>query len=359
VTDGIPTRETELGRALLRRRDITRDYLAPGALLSLIEERAETREALRARLRELMAREGTLGTVAAMAAPAEGDADRLLRDGVVSAVDGTPALRSLELPTCTVYGAAIAVAGSRLAAEVKVEMTGTTVPTPAVVGAWDEGGLVRFAADLELAREATHAWTGTFREYLEREAALDRLAAGDRLVLIDGPIYTQNLLFHEEGRDLLSRLHAAAGGLIGYIKSLTSKPLLDAAGWALEPGEAWAMPYSAVVAWKAAQERRSDPDAKVARWLAGKSWVRVVYKIGLKHFCAECDESLVPLALAMVTGGRESGRLHHDIPFLLELADGAVRRSVHPDAVTDQLSNRLFGQDLAGLVSATGERNFR
>ena len=55
--------------------------------------------------------------------------------------------------------------------------------------------------------------------------------ADDHIVLIDGPIATQNMLTQDSARDLLQQILDTKRA-IGFIKTLSANPLLSAIGYA-------------------------------------------------------------------------------------------------------------------------------
>ena len=95
----------------------------------------------------------------------------------------------------------------------------------------------------------------------------------DHIVLIDGPILTQNLLSQDAAHGLLESISSSRRAF-GFIKELSANPLLVAIGSALQPGEAFVLNH-----WtNLLQERFRRGQQAIAEWIGAKATdiVRVI-----------------------------------------------------------------------------------
>ena len=197
--------------ALAGRADITDSYLVLGDLPALVGVSVRSEDDFVERLRDfIVAGGGGLSSIATEAAKAEPRAVDLYRNDRLAAVDGTDAVRPVRFATDTIYAVGVMLVrpGAPHAPRATVTRTRAVHLAPdyrAGIG-WEQG-LREWAAYLAGAREQEHSWVNTFREYAEREVALGWLNEDpDRVVLLDGPILTQNMLTQREAHDLLQAL---------------------------------------------------------------------------------------------------------------------------------------------------------
>ena len=206
------------------------------------------------------------------------------------------------------------------------------------------------------AREQEHSWINTFREYHEREMALEWLnEAEDQIVLIDGPIATQNMLTQDSARGLLQQILDMRRS-IGFIKTLSANPLLSAIGYALEPGEAFILPNWSNILSDRFRVRQSH----ISKWVEGNAGqlVRVVYRIGQRAFGMETTAGNIPLGLAILQHDNQGPR-DHDIPMLLQFADQAVRTKFNGGRARDEVIARYSVNNPSRLLSLANERSLR
>jgi hypothetical protein len=271
--------------------------------------------------------------------------------GLIAAVDGTDAICQTSLPEKVVYGVAVANVTSKQQSAPEITFTHTFQPEPAE----NIDDLFSLQEELRRATE-TDSWTRTYREYCERKRALALAVNGVQLILIDGPIYTQNLMTQKIAQEgVLAELQADQCRFIGFIKEQNSfhKHL----GAALNSGEYWVFEkfrqmLGASRFQKAAGQQSEHPAATFVR--RAKHWVRCIYKLNQKAFEFECDPSMVEYGLAVLLADG-SQALNHELPFLLELADRYVRSQVEPYDISDDLINSLGPYAL----TFANERTFR
>ena len=213
-----------------------------------------------------------------------------------------------------------------------------------------------WAKRIDRTREEEESWTSTFREYEERELAVE-LLENDRVdaVLLDGPIMTQNLLPQAEGRNLLKRL-TATGRAIGYIKDLSANAPVKAVGFALKRGETYT-----IRDWnRVLRDRFQTGQKAIAEWIRthGHAIVRVVYIRRRKAYSVECRADRIALAFGILEHDC-SGPTDHDIPLLLHIADSQVRRIFQGNQARDELITRYAAQDPDRLIELVAERDLR
>lgn len=256
------------------------------------------------------------------------------RDGLIGAVDGTDSIRPTLLPDKIVYGVAISTATSKLQTAPKITITHTfkQQKTPDNID-----DLFSLQDALQDSSEKP-SWMRTYREYEEREAALDLLNQGCRLILIDGPIYTQNLMTQRVAQErVLDRLQQNKTNFIGYIKE--QNPFHKHLGAALHKGEYFV--FNRFKDLLASNRFREQDNHPAVAWIKkSPHWVRCIYKINQKAFEFECTPEMVPHGLALIRIDC-SDALDHDIPFLLELVDRYARANTDASNVGRDLLQAL------------------
>jgi hypothetical protein len=290
--------------------------------------------------RRLMSSYGGIHRLADFAALAIDEAHDLLEQGRVAAVDGTSAIDPIETTTSTMTAVAVAGVSNRFRGDPQVQIFSVSVQhTPARVLSEVEafGGLVQAIEDM---RSDEGSWLITAREALEREYALERLTPEHEVVLIDGPVFTQNLLTQTQARgDVLERIRASQTRFIGFIKQLDSATC-RLIGDALDEGELYTYDqfFQADLAQRfrnggrrgrIGQDNARDEASRAdtvafAEALFGDRWVRVIYRLRERAFGIECRERDARLAAALVLAD-PSYRVNHEIPAMLHNADTCVR----------------------------------
>lgn len=270
------------------------------------------------------------------------------REGLVAAVDGTDQLPPTSLAATTIYAVEVFGKTSQTSAASVCKVSTTRASSPTGRGTPDIYELARI---LDEARgvSASSSFT-TFREYQERLFALEELPAGVQTCMIDGPIFTQNLLTQEAGRQLLDRMVNSGRRFVGIIKNLSgSWALCKWAAYCLLPGEAYVI---GTLAEQFAEDRaraaHGASDA-VKGWLSSdrkRGYVRVVYRPKQTAFAFECHTDDLPYIVALLRFDA-SAQVGHEMPRLMQFVDGEARRA------------NTSGKAQEKLVSEVAKRNKR
>lgn len=364
TTKDIMTTSSQSGRyfadALCGRENITDRYVVLGDLPDLVGVSALNEDEFVANVRRLIdTQAGGTDDISTVAAPGVNDAVDLYHSNFIAAVDGTDAVSSVRFASDTLYAAGVIlvtpqtqhrprahVARTRAAHLAPGQNLGTTLEQ--AIQEWEEY--------LRGARQEEHSWINTFREYEEREVAYGWLQEDDRhVVLLDGPILTQNMLTQERAHALLNSI-VSEERAIGFIKNLSANPLLSAIGYALNPGEVFVMHNWSRVLVKRFGERQQN----ISQWITSNApdMVRAVYKMNQKAFGIECAGNKVPLALAILEHDN-AGPSDHDIPMLLQIADNHVRTTFNGARARDELIARFSANNPSRFLTLTNERSIR
>ena len=346
--------------ALAGREDITDRYVVLGDLPDLVGISAQNEDHFVTDIRRLIdTQAGGTGSISSVAATHVISAETLYRKNLIAAVDGTDAVSSVRFASDTLYAAGVILVTPQTQHRPKAHVARTRAshmtPAQSLGVSWMQA-IQDWEEYLRGARQQEHSWINTFREYEEREIAYDWLQEDERhVVLLDGPILTQNMLTQERAHALLSNI-VGEERAIGFIKNLSANPLLSAIGYALRPGEVFVMDAWANVL----SNRFGDRQQNISRWItdnAGKI-VRAVYKVNQKAFGIECVDDKLPLALAILERDN-AGPSDHDIPMLLQIADNHVRTTFNGARARDELIARFSTDNPTRFLTLTNERSFR
>ena len=346
--------------ALDGRQDITDSYVVLGDIPALVDISSQNEDAFVDSIRRLIETEED-GTdhISNMAAARLDDAALLYQSNLIAAVDGTDAVSSLRFASDTIYAAGVILVTPRTHHRPKahVARTHATHLTPGQnLGTTWMQAIQNWEKYLRGARQQEHSWTNTFREYEEREIAHEWLQEDEHhIVLLDGPILTQNMLTQDRARNLLLDL-VSSERAIGFIKDLSANPLLSAIGYALHPGEVFLMRKWATIL----SERFGERQQNISRWIACNAGnvVRAVYKVNQKAFGIECTADRLPLALAILEHDN-AGPSDHDIPMLLQIADNHVRATFNGIRARDEVIARFSADNPTRFLALTNERSIR
>ena len=346
--------------ALAGREDITDSYVVLGDLPALVGISSQNEDQFVASIRQLInTQAGGTDSISNLASTSVVDAADLYHSNRVAAVDGTDAVSPVRFAADTLYAAGVILVTPQTQHRPKahVARTRATHLTPAQnLGTSWERAIQDWEEYLRGARQQEHSWTNTFREYEEREVAYQWLQEDDRhIVLLDGPILTQNMLTQERAHALLHNI-VSEERAIGFIKNLSANPLLSAIGYALRPGEVFVMHTWAAVLSKRFGERQQN----ISQWITNNAGnvVRAVYKVNQKAFGIECVAYKLPLALAILEHDN-AGPSDHDIPMLLQIADNHVRTTFNGARARDELIARFSTDDPTRFLALTNERSIR
>lgn len=358
------TTSSESGRyfadALAGREDITDSYVVLGDLPTLVGISAQNEDQFVASMRRLIETQGGgTNNIGDLASVSIADAARLYQENLIAAVDGTDAVSSLRFASDTLYAAGVILVTPQTQHRPKahVARTHATHLTPAqnLGTSWLQA-IEQWEEYLRGARQQEHSWTNTFREYEEREVAYTWLQEDSRhIVLLDGPILTQNMLTQEAAHALLLNI-VSDGRAVGFIKDLSANPLLSAIGYALRSGEVFVMRQWAMVLSNRFGERQQN----IGQWITDNAGdlVRAVYKVNQKAFGIECVADKIPLALAIL-GYDNAGPSDHDIPMLLQIADNHVRTTFNGSRARDEVIARFSADNPVRFLALTNERDMR
>jgi hypothetical protein len=313
---------------------------------------------LRQRVREFMESGqggGRLFSISQEIAPHAVEARRLLDEGKVGAIDGTNALSKIDFNITTQYACAVGWITSQERGTPHITITET-------IADYLRPETLREAGDIEWqslynrkdeARQQ-ESWPTTYREYQERRIAMSECTAP--IVIIDGPVFTQNLMSQSRGRDLYSKMFRGDKQYIGVIKNLSAaepKSVWTAAS--LNRGEGYVVHSSDEPILNRYPLIKNWPDVK-----ALNQFVRVVYRPAEKAFSFECLKAIVGKALAILMEDT-SPTINHELPVLLETIDAQLRSGFNGAAARDMVLARYMSlpggyQD---AVDATDEREYR
>ena len=358
------TSEDNAGRyfvhALEGRRDITDSYEVLGDIPEIIGLSSQREDEFVVQIRSIIENQPNgIRAIEELASPFLSNATSLYHSNQIAAVDGTDAVSALRFASDTIYAAGVVLVTPqtqhRPRAHVARTQASHLTPSANPSMTWQQA-LKEWAEYLRGAREHEHSWINTFREYEEREMAYEWLQENENhIVLIDGPILTQNMLTQDAARELLSKI-VTNQRAIGFIKNLSANPLLSAIGYALRPGETFVMrEWSNILS-----DRFGERQQAISRWIEenANEVVRAVYKVNRKAFAIECLADQLPLAFAILAYDN-TGSLDHDIPMLLQIADNHVRTKFNGARARDEVIARFSANDPNRFLSLIDERTLR
>jgi hypothetical protein len=274
--------------------------------------------------------------------------------GALAAVDGTDRLSPISFPATQLYVAGVSWATTLTRSDPTMYYTSTTADLRKA-SSNDEDDLWKLAEEID--RATKHAsWNDTIREFCERETALN-LPDTVETVLIDGPIFTQNLMTQVEGRELMRRLVMdKRRRYIGVIKELKGSWALSRwAADALKPGEVYVL-----ASIQDAFTERFESTNEIGEWLRQNTstYVRSVYCPGHKSYAFECALEDLPYAVNLLRMDA-SPQINHETPRLLGLVDAACRRSNNSNQIRNLLISQVQQRNHSMAANLSDERNSR
>lgn len=277
-----------------------------------------------------------------------------LSSGQVAAVDGTDALQQITLMNTSAYAVAVGYITSKTRGDphVTITTTNTRYIDRRDIQHRSRDELAQLCDELDIVR-IDQSWPTTFREYQERRVAL---TCGTDIVLLDGPVWTQNLVTQQSGRELFSEMDQSVSTFIGVIKNISGSWTMSKwCGYALEPGEGFV-----VGPVKAQFHDRFRSQYIVQQWVDGMpdDYIRVVFRPHQKAFAFECRLSQLPLAVAILLEDA-SPTINHEIPLLLELIDSQVRAGFHAAMAAEIVVSKIHQDNYQMGVDVTNERDYR
>ncbi len=277
-----------------------------------------------------------------------------LVNGRIAAIDSTDVLPITDLMNTSFYAVGVGCITSRIrhSPEFVFTTTHTSYTKPNEIADNDEN-LFSLCDELDNIRQTKGSWATTFREYQEREVAI---ACESQTVLLDGPIFTQNLITQHSGRELYSRMMETGKRFIGVIKDLGSS-------WAISRWTAMSLEREEGFVLCPIQEqyqRRFGDIRSIHNWIGGLSgqYVRVVYRPAEKAFAFECALEDLPYAVSLLRQDA-SPTINHEIPLLLETVDSHLRGSNNSQAIQHSFYTEIQRNNYRMGVDITNERNYR
>lgn len=313
---------------LANSKDISGKYYNDFALLDELSDNPVSFKNLLDGTRERMNTNGGIGKISAIAPEAIERIDEAHNAGRIAAVDGTDAISPTEVCSKTVYAAGVISTTALTLHDPRIRMTESHRQIPAIA---DDDDFFDFVDRLE--SWVDQSWIRTFREYCERIEALRLITDEDMsLVLIDGPLYTQNLLTQPKGRHgVLDDMQRYPDRLIGFIKNLHESKVMFLAGMALQPDEYWT-----VKNWRDLLAKRFENREWTSKMRS--DWVRTIYRKNAKAYAFECHPDLVETGLALIHSPIACSTIvNHEIPFLLHCADRIVQARLAAGAKRENL----------------------
>lgn len=311
---------------------------------------------LRRRMRRdiMSQKNGGIFDLSVKAAPYLDQAKQLLLEGQVGAVDGTNALATTDLMTCSMYACAVGWITSRERGNPNITVSTTSVKYI------DETTPNEELNELDISAEEDNrdrSWPTTFREYEERYVALYKCPAP--FVFIDGPVITQNLVTQTVGRQLYEEMFQSKKTFIGIIKDISrsTRSALKWGGHSLQSGEGWdaGSALEALKRYGLSWTQGARPD----------DYVRIAIRPNQKAFAIECRRKDVGLACALLQADA-SVTVNHELPVLLETVDAQLRAGFNGSMTRNIVLNRMMRQsdnlthdDYQSAIDAINEREFR
>lgn len=277
-----------------------------------------------------------------------------LSGGAIAAIDSTDVLPVTDLMNTSFYavGVGCITSRNRHSPEVVFTTTNTRYARPDEIAA-NDSDLFSLCDELDSIRQTKGSWATTFREYQEREIAID---CEQETVLLDGPVFTQNLITQHSGRELYSRMMQTGKRFIGIIKDLGSS-------WAISKWTAMSLDRGEGFVLCPIQEQyqqRFTDNRSINNWIGSlrEQYVRVVYRPAEKAFAFECALADLPYAVSLLRQDA-SPTINHEIPLLLETVDWHLRGSNNSQAIRHSFIGEIQRNNYRMGVDITNESNYR
>jgi hypothetical protein len=277
------------------------------------------------------------------------------------AIDGTPAVPHLHYSSHQLYAAAVIGMSYH-----SLDNPETFLATTRTTNTWQEppdpkdfSSLIAWLESKDIL-ETNQSWPTTFREYVEREYALQQSYP---CTLLDGPIITQNLVTQERGRELLRRLLQHSFTLCGVIKGIHASTIAHRLlAQALVPGEALLIEpsYNLLKRRSNLQQETWLDNFFQGLWNEHIDVWRGVYRPATKAFGFECRFCHLDQVIAVLWSERDQHHLGHEIPFLLNQVDAHLRSRFNARTCQNHLTY-MMGLDLreSQLFDEMNERDLR
>ena len=280
-----------------------------------------------------------------------------LSTGAIAAIDSTDILPITDLMTTSFYavGVGCITSQNRHKPEFVLTWTNAKYATPDKITANDKD-LWNLCDDLDNARQTKGSWATTFREHQERKVAIEDDKCKQDIVLLDGPIFTQNLITQHSGRELYSEMMQTGKRFIGVIKDLGSSWAISKwTAMSLERGEGFVL-----CPIQDQYQRRFRDNRSINNWIGALpgQYVRVVYRPAEKAFAFECALADLSYAVSLLRQDA-SPTINHEIPLLLETVDWHLRGSNNSQAIKHSFISEIQRNNYRMGVDITNEGNYR
>jgi hypothetical protein len=277
-----------------------------------------------------------------------------LVSGEIAAIDSTDVLPVTDLMNTSFYavGVGCITSQNRHNPEVVLTTTNTRYARPDEIAA-NDSDLFSLCDELDNIRQTKGSWATTFREYQERTIAID---CEQETVLLDGPIFTQNLITQHSGRELYSRMMQTGKRFIGVIKDLGSSWAISKwTAMSLERGEGFVL-----CPIQEQYQRRFRDNISINTWVSRLpgQYVRVVYRPAEKAFAFECALADLSYAVSLLRQDA-SPTINHEIPLLLETVDWHLRGSNNSQSIKHSFISEIQRNNYRMGVDITNEGNYR
>ncbi|MCY7385577.1 MAG: hypothetical protein LH628_24045 [Microcoleus sp. CAN_BIN18] len=277
-----------------------------------------------------------------------------LNGGAIAAIDSTDVLPITDLMNTSFYavGVGCITSRNRHSPEVVLTTTNTRYARPDEIAA-NDSDLFTLCDELDNIRQTKGSWATTFREYQERKIAID---CEQETVLLDGPVFTQNLITQHSGRELYSRMMQTGKRFIGVIKDLGSSWAISKwTAMSLERGEGFVL-----CPIQEQYQRRFRDNRSINNWIGALpgQYVRVVYRPAEKAFAFECALADLSYAVSLLRQDA-SPTINHEIPLLLETVDWHLRGSNNSQAIQHSFISEIQRNNYRMGVDITNEGNYR
>lgn len=272
--------------------------------------------------------------------------------GDVVAVDGTPLLHPQRFLSAQVYACAI---GTLTYCE-QLALKANVVKTQADPILFTDYASTKRHIDETQRLTESQSWPSAFLEYQERLAAFKHPAP---YVIIDGPLFTQNLLTQEEGRKLYERMFGynrkCYVGVTKDIRFADSEERYEAI--CLRQGELFVRNTVLNLLQPRLDKDYGGAAVRFAEGYLG-DFFRGIYKPGRKAFGFQChrDDLAAVICLLFMDCNTQPG---HEIPFLLEQVDAKIRGRYRPNETMLAVEATLASNNIDEFYDEADERKFR
>lgn len=276
-----------------------------------------------------------------------------LEQGLVAAVDGTPAL-PLQM-----YSAGQALC-------VGIGSLSHRRPMQDSLHYWSSKAFLDEARDADdfIAREEQGLFGISQTAYLRYFEVRHGLDIDERFLLFDGTLVYEWLTATREGVELYERLFASGKQALGVMKSVKANALFAKFAKALKTGEVYVIE---TLADHLDQGRASNANHGEARRYTLSNFLnnvaphvlRGIFKPVKKAFGFEVHRDHFRDMLRIMAADCQLNHVGHEIPYLLNRVDEEVRNGFKPGVLRDRIAANLSRQSEELFLEETDERYLR